>query len=302
MNKKKVAVLLSSYNGEKYIEEQIESVLQQDGVDVTLFIRDDGSSDGTLDILEQLKSNDRCRIYLETNVGVVKSFFELLNKAKEFDYYAFCDQDDVWDLDKLKVAVDKLEQCNKPYLMYYSKTLPVDSNLVPIVVKGTNPDEEHLFNMHEILLRNNAIGCTMVINDRLRDKITVQFPQNVIMHDHWIYAVCRALDGDVFYDKTPHIKYRQHGSNVIGHKMTVKAKLQHSSFSKNKRVRSGMAKELLDIYFDDISDKNKDIILNCANYRNTIVSRIKLISQEASFTKNYKKRLFFIIQVMTGVY
>ena len=142
----------------------------------------------------------------------------------------------------------------------------------------------------------------MVINKKLKQQIARKFPQNVIMHDHWIYAVCRALNGYVYFDKTPHIKYRQHGGNVIGHKMTVKAKLQHSSFSKNKRVRSGMAKELIDIYSNEIPDKNREVILNCANYRNSIISRIKLINQEARFTKNYKKRLFFIIQVMTGVY
>ena len=298
----KIAVLLSSYNGEKYISEQIKSVFEQKDVEVTLFIRDDGSTDNTRTILKKFENHEKCRIFYERNVGVVKSFFSLLVKAEGYDYYSFCDQDDVWESDKLKIAIETLKKCTGNYKMYYSKTLPVDCNLIPLRQRNENPDEEHDFNLRELMLRNNAIGCTMVINDKLRNKLISCLPENVIMHDHWIYIVTRALGGDVAYDRIPHVKYRQHDSNVVGHKMNIKAKLRFSSFFKNKRIRSKIASELLEKYGESMTSENKAIIQCCAEYRHSFKKKIILISSEARYTKNRRDKIIFIVEALTGVY
>ena len=95
---KKVAVMMSTYNGELYIEEQIESILQQPGVDVFLYIRDDGSSDGTLRILQKYSSTDKVHIQYGKHIGIGNSFMELLWSLPDtYDYYSFSDQDDIWE-------------------------------------------------------------------------------------------------------------------------------------------------------------------------------------------------------------
>lgn len=302
MNEKKVAVLLSTYNGEKYIKDQIHSVFGQEKVDVTLFIRDDGSTDGTKEILEQIETNANCKVFFKKNVGVVESFFDLLKIADGYDYYSFCDQDDVWDSDKLAIAISALEKCTSDYRMYYSKTLPVDSNLIPIQIKTINPDEQHDFNLHEVLLRNNAIGCTMVINRNLRNLLLISHPKNIIMHDHWIYMVTRALDGDVVYDLTAHIKYRQHSLNAVGHKKGIKAKLKYSTFFKNRRIRSKMANELLQTFGDKITYENQMILKRFAMYHNSIANRLSFIINESKYTKDLCSRILLIFEVLIGVY
>lgn len=304
MKKNRVAVLLSSYNGEKYIEEQIISVMCQKNIDVSLYIRDDGSTDKTIEIIDRLanKYNSHIKYELGKNVGVVNSFFTLLREVNGYDYYAFCDQDDVWDENKIGIAIDSLNKSVIP-AMYFSTTLPVDSNLVPITKISKKNDECHVFNISEVMIRNNVVGCTMVFNKKLREKILRNIPTRVIMHDHWIYAVCIAIDGDIYYDKTPHIKYRQHDSNVVGNKQNFKSRIKHSSFSKeNVKIRSDMAKKIIEEYSDEISSNNKSIIARYAFYDISLIKKLELIKNEIKFMKGIKKKIFFIIEVLVGVY
>ena len=127
---KKVLVLLSTYNGEKYIETQVNSVLKQKKVDVDIFIRDDGSKDGTVAVIEKL-NDSRISIFKEENKGATNSFFKLIKKTPlQYDYYALCDQDDYWEEDKLYAATVKLDNVDqtKPAL-YYSGQKLTDKNL-----------------------------------------------------------------------------------------------------------------------------------------------------------------------------
>ena len=133
---KKVQVLLSTYNGEKYLKEQLDSIIAQKGVDVHILARDDGSKDDTIKILEGYENID---IIKGSNIGVCKSFFELINKSGEYDYYSFADQDDVWDCDKLVIAINKLEKCNSKPAVYASNTRLVDANLTFLKCEDDNP-------------------------------------------------------------------------------------------------------------------------------------------------------------------
>lgn len=105
MNTKSVQVVMSTYNGEKYLKEQIDSILSQEGVDVRLYIRDDGSSDRTTDILASYQEHKNVKIEKGNNLGFAKSFLTALDECDEADYYAFSDQDDVWEKDKLSTAI-----------------------------------------------------------------------------------------------------------------------------------------------------------------------------------------------------
>ena len=127
---KKVLVLLSTYNGEKYLREQLDSVLSQEGVDVSLLIRDDGSKDGTINILKEYSAKLNVDYYEGANRGPSESFHDLLLHAQGYDYYAFCDQDDDWHKDKLRTAVERLEQMNQEAPILYCCNLNVvDENL-----------------------------------------------------------------------------------------------------------------------------------------------------------------------------
>lgn len=305
MNTKSVAVILSTYNGERFLREQVDSVIKQKDVNVTLYIRDDGSSDQTPQLIKSLADqySPYIKYSLGNNIGVSQSFFELLVLAGDADYYAFCDQDDVWDEDKLSIAINSLSDSESIASMYFCKTLPVDKNLVPIDCENKSTDFQHVFNVHEVMTRNNVIGCTLVINRNLMDLVINYIPEQVIMHDHWIYAICIGTGGKIIYDKNPHIKYRQHGANVVGNKKRMKNIFRHSSFSKtNHRIRSGMARFLLENYRNELTKENIEIISRYAYYSDSIRKRFDLVFKESKYTRNVKKRILFSIEVLLGFF
>jgi glycosyltransferase involved in cell wall biosynthesis len=211
-----VAVLLSTYNGEAYLEAQLDSLAVQEGVTVEIFARDDGSSDRTREILTR---HARTPLHLEapdggTGLGPVGSFLQLLATAPDsFDYYAFCDQDDVWLPDKLARAVRVLAGAPtaEPRL-YCSRVQCVDEALRPLGPLPANRDSrfEHL------LFENIAYGNTVVMNAQARSLVCSAAPGTAaIMHDWWCALVVSAL-GTVIHDDEARILYRQHRGNVIG--------------------------------------------------------------------------------------
>lgn len=223
MKKTTCLVLLSTYNGEKYIEEQLDSLLKQEGVELHILIRDDGSKDSTVNVIRNIREHVSVPVkVLETkNSGAKASFFELLRIASdehsEFEYFAFCDQDDVWKPNKLRRAVTLLSQedPNSP-LMYCSATQMVDDKLSSLKVWPSPPGKK--LSMYNALVENVAVGCTTVLNKMAFDLITSSLPSNadkVIMHDWWAY-LCVSTFGKVIFDEEPFILYRQHSSNVLG--------------------------------------------------------------------------------------
>ncbi len=219
----KIAVLMSTYNGEKYLKEQIESILSQNlsyNSELTLFIRDDGSFDRTRDIIESYAGqyeNVICVPYSNPiHKGLKDSFLFLLKTAAEegYDYYAFSDQDDVWMEDKLMSAIDKLKGSkNKKGALYYSNRYIVDENLH---IKG----KEHIRyygDFEEILSRSLAYGNTMVFNNSLAQYANFHHSKVANYHDTWVYRLAKCIGSDVFFDANAHIYYRQHSNNVLGY-------------------------------------------------------------------------------------
>ncbi|MGN0482393.1 MAG: glycosyltransferase family 2 protein [Lachnospiraceae bacterium] len=210
---KKVKVLLSAYNGEAYIAQQIDSILAQTYPNVELYVRDDGSTDGTLQVLTPYE--DRGQIHLERgkNLGFAKSFFTLIEHCGDADYFAFSDQDDVWFPDKLKMAVEKLEQTDetKPVL-YFSNFDYYDGDL--------NFLYHHDAKQPKISFRNSLVDCASlgfnsVFNRTAREMTIEKMPQKSTGHDWWMYMLCSGL-GEVVYDSRPTVKYRRHEENVSG--------------------------------------------------------------------------------------
>ena len=211
----KVTVLVATYNGERYLCEQLDSILNQEGVEVSIVVRDDGSKDGTVNILKKYKEEySNFSYYTGPNVRSARCFFDLLSNAGEADYYAFSDQDDVWDKDKLSIAANTLSgyDQSKPQL-YISNLRVVDQDLNFIRNSHSTPKDET--NLYSVLTEHLAVGCTMVFNKVLLKMCVSNLPKGEIMHDTWFEFVARFF-GEVHYDFTPHISYRQHGNNVIG--------------------------------------------------------------------------------------
>lgn len=220
----KVCVLLSTYNGKKYFAEQVNSILNQKDVDIYILIRDDGSSDGTLDIIRdyigRYPEKIEC-VNLEDsfNVGWRQSFFNLLEYASshyldEMDFFSFADQDDVWLNDKLVKACDQLSNIRDEGL-YFSNTTVVDEALHYLRMGLCF----YSGSVMDILNKPSACGCTMVFNRKYASWFGGLLKKNVVYpcaHDALLYYLALYADVQIIYDTKSYILYRQHDNNVVG--------------------------------------------------------------------------------------
>lgn len=208
---KKVNVLLSAYNGEKYIAEQIDSILNQSYQNIELYVRDDGSQDGTAAIVKEYESKGLLHFEQGENVGFVKSFEWLIANGGDADYYAFSDQDDVWFEDKIAMAVEKLEGMpeDRPVL-YFSNYDYYDGELNFMAHRDVKQPNISFVNS---LVDCVSLGFNSVFNRRAKEMVTQNMPKKSTGHDWWMYMVCAGM-GEVIYDERPTVQYRRHGNNV----------------------------------------------------------------------------------------
>lgn len=204
---------MSTYNGGRYLCQQIDSILGQEGVKVHLLVRDDGSTDNTLDILESYAKKRLLKWYQGENLKSARSFLKLLKDSDKCDYYAFADQDDYWERDKLKIAVEQLQDYGEETCaLYLAQPQAADQELTPLPTTQFKP----LNTFGESLVYRFAMGCTMVMNNKLREVILSHEQQYPCMHDIWIYTIAHAIGAKVIWDDVPHTLNRQHGNNVVG--------------------------------------------------------------------------------------
>lgn len=208
------AVLISTYNGEKFVRQQIASILEQIPEDTLILIRDDGSTDNTI---HEIKKINDARISIEEgkNIGFGPSFMRLIQACPEsIDIIMLADQDDVWLPDKYSNAVAEIKcKNNAPMLICTTQRL-TDENLYPLEDTRTWPREPSFENA---LAENIVTGCTACFNNAaLRILKKNNEPEKLYFHDWWIYLVISAL-GEVKSLSNPSLLYRQHQNNVIGH-------------------------------------------------------------------------------------
>lgn len=278
----KIIVLMSTYNGEKYLREQIDSILNQT-VECSLLVRDDGSTDGTLEILKNYESKAQLNWYQGKNLGPCSSFFDLIKQAEKADYYALSDQDDYWKSNKLETAINKLDKVNSPCL-YFSKRTIVDEELTEINMTNTYV---RILEPGSSLIEGIAYGCTMVFDFKVKMLISeLNQKYKNYMHDAFIYRLV-SLTGKVIYDDTSYIKYRQHSNNVVGHeKMGINRWIQRFKNlpkRKNSTTRSDCAKELWNNYQHIVKPQYKRLLYAISTVPENISSRFYLI-----FSKNLK--------------
>ena len=280
-----ILVLMSTYNGEKYLKEQIDSILAQKNVEVTIQVRDDGSTDGTIRILEEYQKCGKLNWYSSTNMGPAKSFLDLVyNAPLKYDYYAFCDQDDYWKEDKLYKAIERLEHFDDKPALYHCELEIVDENLEHI--KMTRNCNKTKF-IYQTLMVFYIPGCTMVFNNCLMRKIQERKPEFdlITMHDCWLYYICLGIGGKIISDKNAYIQYRQHGNNVIGAKrISIRKKIQMIC-QQNGSPRAKMIDEIIRLYGQDMKKE--------------MLSKYKTF---ASYPKSIKAKNYFFKQSTENVF
>jgi rhamnosyltransferase len=216
--KKKLTVLIATYNGELFIKEQLDSILNQSFKDYKIVCRDDISIDNTFSILKDYQNNYPNIIEVYQNkkrLGVVSNFEKLIENS-DTDYIALCDQDDIWHKDKLLISVNELNiKNNKTPLLFHSDLIMVDINLQPLnnsFFKKRGYAFPKKKSIDICLGRSGIMGNTMVFNKRLKDYI-LPFPKTLIVHDYWIALVNEAIGKRITYNIAL-INYRLHNKNT----------------------------------------------------------------------------------------
>ncbi len=212
-----VAVLMCTYNGAHYLQDQLDSIENQKYKNWYLYVSDDGSQDSTRDILRAFEAKtDRLRVIQGPRNGFCQNFLSLIcNGLIKADYYALSDQDDIWHEDKLLRAVKVLSDisCETPAL-YCSRTKLVDERNNET---GLSPLFKHAPGFRNALVQNIAGGNTMVFNHAARKLMLEAGPDaNSVVHDWFLYMVVSGCGGVVIYDPVPSLCYRQHAANLIG--------------------------------------------------------------------------------------
>jgi glycosyltransferase involved in cell wall biosynthesis len=210
-----VTVLLSTYDGEQFLQQQLDSLYEQSYPNIKILVRDDGSSDTTREILKSARLKG-CIEQLEEHhhMGIPHSFFALLHQAAQTKtaYIAFCDQDDIWQANKIERAVSLLHPLSDRPALYCSQVEVVTEQLQTIKLSA----KARKTGFGNALVENIAMGCTIVLNRKAVDLLCQQtLPDEVCIHDWWCYLVISCF-GEVIFDDTALIKYRQHDANAIG--------------------------------------------------------------------------------------
>ncbi len=220
-----VVILLSTFNGEHYLAEQLESLIQQTHTNWVIHASDDGSSDGTLDVLsayQQKLGSERLHILPGPRKGFSANFLSLVRRQaiSQKCYYAFCDQDDIWAPDKLERALTWMREIPEDLpSLYCSRTRLVDEQGAPL---GFSQEFTAPLSFRNALVQSIAGGNTMVFNQAtLQLLATTSEATHIVSHDWWAYILVTGCGGAVKYDRQPQVDYRQHGNNLMGSNASI---------------------------------------------------------------------------------
>jgi glycosyltransferase involved in cell wall biosynthesis len=273
-----VAIVMATYNGERYIREQLDSILSSTYQDFELFIFDDGSKDHTLLILQEYELQYPSKIHVHQNTenqGVVANFLHGVCKTT-MDYVMFCDQDDIWKPGKIAMTLKRMRtmeaQADKSIpMVVFTDAIMVDQDLKTIsssffCSSHLNPCKTDLSHM---LMENKLIGCTVMINAALRKVLqSNRLPSSARYHDWWIALIAASM-GKISFIREGTLLYRQHGSNAVGGlSFGEYVKNRMSSLGRQKEALQALslqADEFISIYREVLTSENQDIIRSFAN-------------------------------------
>lgn len=273
-NGETVGIVMAAYNSQNFIREQLDSILTGEYQNIHIYVRDDGSTDNTVSIVKEYEKKYPLQVQLienKQNRGLVKNFLTGVMEAKE-DYIMFSDHDDVWLPHKVKKTLEAMKKAEKS-----SKEMPIavftDASIVDGQLNGLGASfyERSHFNFEQMglsymLMENKLLGCTIMINKSLKDKITV-LPDHARVHDWWAALIASAF-GKIVFVEDQTMLYRQHSSNVIGNRsysryITDAAK----SLKKQKKkliLTEKQAEEFLKIYGEHLNKEQRKLVSDFA--------------------------------------
>ena len=317
-----VEILMAVYNGEKYIGEQIDSILSQTYQNWFLVIRDDGSTDETVDIIGHYIRQHPQKIKLISgngnHIGSSMSFSRLLEHS-EAVCIMLCDQDDVWLPDKINLSLQKLRELEEKYgnqrpLLVFTDLVVVDSGLNVIHdsfwdYQRINPDRTAA---NQLIVENVVTGCTMMMNAALRRIVRAIHP-NAIMHDQWIALVCSVF-GAMDYVKTPTVLYRQHGVNQLGaRRWNIIRMLKEPDYfhAGIRRMRDLLAEKQVqaaafyETYKDSVTEEKKAVLDFIRDYsqlsKKNFFQRISFLARNKCFCNHILKTCGVFSQYLINV-
>lgn len=299
MDKYRIAVMMSTYNGERYIKEQLDSIIRQEGpIRIKLFIRDDGSSDTTVQIIKSYMNSLDIMLYTGDNIGTGRSFMELMsivfNLDEKFDFYAFSDQDDIWMNEKLIKAIVFFKD-NGPQL-YFSNLIYYHNG----EAKGYVYEGAQSTGLKDNIIGSHAAGCTFVFNNAMAEIINnVEPPCHAVLkylfHDTWTFLLS-CIYGKTIYDENSYILYRIHDSNASIYHLAfterIRLALSKNPDERKRGIRSLIARELLK-NCKDISDDDLIVLKKIGEYRKSISARLAVITDKE--IRERSQESFFVL-------
>lgn len=269
-----IDILMATYNGETFLRAQLDSILQQSNQDWQLIIRDDCSTDATVQIIKeyQLLRPEQIRlIRAEQPSGSAQNNFFRLLRYSTAEYVMFADQDDVWLKDKVQNTLEKMRELEEPYGAQTPLLVHTDLAVVDAALRVINPSLFQMHNMdaarnqlNNIVVQNIVTGCTMMVNRALMDLVT-EIPAHAVMHDMWLALIAAAFGQIGFLDRATML-YRQHGQNVKGARdmrslLYIAEKLgELKEIKRTLSEKYQQAGEFLEIYQMTLSLQQKEIL------------------------------------------
>jgi glycosyltransferase involved in cell wall biosynthesis len=239
-----VDVLLATFNGGKFLAQQLDSILDQESVAVRLLVSDDGSTDNSIEILEEYRERfPFFQLIHGPMKGPAENFYGLLSFSTS-EFVAFADQDDVWEPSHLIESI-RLLKMDVPCLVFSNVNILTEENHA-ILARSLEklPDPKNRF------FENPAKGCTIVMNRSLVTQMITKLPKKSIMHDYWAYLVATCV-GEVVFKKAPSVNYRLHDSNFIGIKPKLNARRFRNFLNKDWKIDLQL-KELFELHCNQI--------------------------------------------------
>lgn len=278
---RRTAIVLCTFNGDDFLASQLQSLYQQTDSNFALYVSDDGSQDQSCEQAVEFANTKSTRFLEGKRQGFCRNFLDTLAQTEtSHQYYAFCDQDDVWYADKLERAIARLETVPKHTpALYCSRTEIIDAHGDHI---GESPLFAHPPSFSNALVQNIGGGNTMVMNRAARDLVvSTVSASEIVSHDWWTYIVVTGAGGTVFYDPQPTLGYRQHTHNLVGANQNWKA-----------RARRVIA--LLQGRFKQWNTMNSDALARCRHVLTDDSQKALAVFNAARTSTSWRKRLFFL--------
>jgi glycosyltransferase involved in cell wall biosynthesis len=310
-----VTLLLATYNGEKYIKEQLETIINQKNINLKLIISDDTSNDSTIEVIKKffnessfknftiLKNPDNSKIINNDEIASVASYnFRnlILHADLNSDFYTFSDQDDIWDLNKIKHAIDNISDNQSPAL-YCSKTTYVDKNKDFLGFSKSVTQQPCFANA---LVESIAGGNTMVFNKLamiiLKKSLANASPP---AHDWWTYIIISGCGGKVYYDSKSYIKYRLHDDNLTGANLSFNSffKRLRKAFAGNYKQWNNLNIRILkdnENLLTDSSKKTLDYFIHAKN--SNFLKKYSYLTKSGAYRNNKIENILLYLACMFG--